>query len=270
MSKITVKTVKPAEADNHPTVITDETGATMSGFDSGLKDIQPGDVIDVELKPKGKYLNIVSFKVLEKSAPSHSGGAKQEASPEEIESRYRIAALQCAVSLVAAGKIGDMRETLIHADQYYCWLTDKPAPAVKASGETKPVIKEPLSDKQGAVRPPIPPPSGVTDQAGSKAVPALTPGQHAKAAVPASAEASAGKPVSPSADEDFEKLGGARRTNQEVVAEIYALVKERMKLRGDSGVESWLTNLAKIDTSRLETEPEAVLEEVKAKLRGKA
>jgi len=128
MSKITVKEIKPAVDDKHPTVITDDTGAVMSGFDTALKDVHPGDILDVELKPKGKYLNIVSFKVLEKAAVSASPGTETSPAREytrriemEIDARYRTTALECATRFIA-GENATEKTVLGAADEFYHWL----------------------------------------------------------------------------------------------------------------------------------------------------
>ncbi|KKK63713.1 hypothetical protein LCGC14_2991490, partial [marine sediment metagenome] len=70
MQKVTIKEILPSTAENKPTIITDETGAKMSGFLTELKDLNPGDVIEVELQVKGKYTNIIEVKLLEKSTQS--------------------------------------------------------------------------------------------------------------------------------------------------------------------------------------------------------
>ncbi len=67
MQKVTIKEISPSTAENKPTIITDETGAKMSGFLTELKDLNPGDVIEAELQVKGKYTNIIEVKLLEKS-----------------------------------------------------------------------------------------------------------------------------------------------------------------------------------------------------------
>jgi len=236
MSKITVKEVKPAEGDNQPTVITDDTGAKMSGFDTALKDVRPGDVIDVELKPKGKYLNIVSFKVLEKSqALRQAQGERDGESPGQeytrrvemdIDARYRVAALECANALAAAGKVTDLKDVRLWADQFYCWLAEKPAPKVNGGSPTPAVVKgeppqvrgeRPLAPAdatkpsenipqiipatQGPVRPPV-------EGAGEI-------GGNAKAATPAS-QGRGERPLAPTdADKDFAGLG---RTEAEKAA----------------------------------------------------
>src|SRR3990167_6179245 len=128
MSKITIKEIKPAADDKHPTVITDDTGAVMSGFDTALKEVHAGDVLDVELKPKGKYLYIVSFKVLEKAAVSASPGIEPSPAQDytrrvemEIDARYRTTALKCATRFVT-GENATEKTVLGAAGEFYSWL----------------------------------------------------------------------------------------------------------------------------------------------------
>ncbi len=91
MQKIVVKEVSPSTAENKPTIITDETGAKMSGFLAELKDLNPGDVIEAELQVKGKYTNIIEVKLLEKStSPPASTGQKSDMSKEDWAKKDRI------------------------------------------------------------------------------------------------------------------------------------------------------------------------------------
>ena len=175
MSKITIKEIKPAADDKHPTVITDDTGAVMSGFDTALKEVHAGDVLDVELKPKGKYLNIVSFKVLEKAAVSASPGTETSPAREytrriemEIDARYRTTALECAARFVT-GENATETTVLGAADEFYHWLRQ---------GAVIPV-------SEGQVSTPAPRPSAST--AGTAET-----GSNKKAAIPATEEVNTG------------------------------------------------------------------------------
>lgn len=116
MQKIIVKEVTPSSGENKPTIIVDNTGAKMSGFESGLKDLTPGDTIEAELEIKGKYVNIKSFNLLQKA--SHQSVAKSEAN---VDTQLRITALELAV------KYSDTRsepaQVFNHADSFYDWLT---------------------------------------------------------------------------------------------------------------------------------------------------
>ena len=66
--EITVKEINYSTGDKKPTTIVTMDDSKMSGFDSGLKDVNVGDRLDVEIKPKGQWLNIISFTILEKGS----------------------------------------------------------------------------------------------------------------------------------------------------------------------------------------------------------
>jgi hypothetical protein len=72
MQKITIAEVKPSDGEKKPTVVTDTTGAKMSGFDTGLKILNAGDVIEAELEVKGKYTNIKSFTIVKKATQAET------------------------------------------------------------------------------------------------------------------------------------------------------------------------------------------------------
>lgn len=137
MQRYTIKEVKPAPADGKPTIVIDDTGAKMSGFDTGLKELCVGDVIEVELKPKGNYLNIVDWRLVEKAGqaaavPVERGGW----GADEIDARYRIAALEGAVETSKiyrpVGEQTPMDYLAEMADCLYGWLKRGRPAAVKA------------------------------------------------------------------------------------------------------------------------------------------
>lgn len=127
MTKITVAKVKPSQGDKSPTIIVDDTGAKMSGFDTGLKKLQPGDIIDVELKPKGNYLNIISFKSLEKAPDgitpypgSHPGVA---ASPGKIRSIEDYARASIIADLYKAGILKESDTEVVGLRLWLCQIS---------------------------------------------------------------------------------------------------------------------------------------------------
>lgn len=122
MQKVRIAKVEPAVGDNKPTWLTDDKAARMSGFQAGLKDLAPGDLINAELEVKGKYINIISFELLEKAQAREAGHiAPSGMTRAEIDSHINITALQCACNLAAAGKIA-LDEVLIEADRFGRWL----------------------------------------------------------------------------------------------------------------------------------------------------
>ena len=133
---IRVKEVLPSAGEKKPTVIIDDKGARLGGFQPGLQDLKAGDLISAELKIDGKYNNIVSFEVLEK-ASSAGVAAARPSSPAEIDSHFRIAALESAVAL-SAGRIQTVAVILDTADAFYDWLTRKPPFPGRAGSGGKP------------------------------------------------------------------------------------------------------------------------------------
>jgi hypothetical protein len=88
MAKITIAEIQPSTEEKKPTVIIDDTRAKMSGFDTGLKSLNVGDIIDVDLKPKGSYMNIVKWTLIQKSTipPPLNGNTQYKADPDKIAS----------------------------------------------------------------------------------------------------------------------------------------------------------------------------------------
>jgi hypothetical protein len=119
MQKITVKEIIPSPGDNKPTIITDTSGTKMSGFESGLKTLKPGDIIDVEIEVKGKFVNIKSYKPLEQAPPA--GPPSGQATDANIQ--YRITALTLAVHYTDAKH--EPAQVFTHADSFYDWLTGR-------------------------------------------------------------------------------------------------------------------------------------------------
>ncbi len=208
----------------------------FTSFDTRLAALKPGTVLEIEPVMEGDYVNIKSgWKVISEPASSEQAAAKGVASPEEIDSRYRIAALECAVRMAAAGKVSDINGIFIHADQFYCWLTGKPLPKVNVSAPTPPVNK----------------------------VEVTKPGDAKQSFVPTES------------DKDFDKLGRSESENpakpvKDIDARaVYDLVMANVKLNSDKGVESWLSGVMKLEMERLETEPDKAFKEVEEHFKNK-
>jgi hypothetical protein len=89
MQKITVKSIKHDEGENKPFIITTADGAKMSGFDTGLGNLKPGAVIEVEVKVDGKFINIkkwqpVSEPVANSNTPIYVGSALEIVCLQEL------------------------------------------------------------------------------------------------------------------------------------------------------------------------------------------
>ncbi len=154
MQKIRIKEVHPATEERKPTVIVDEKGARMSGFDSGLKNLKPGDLIEAELLVDGKYINIItkSWKLIEESAPSPQPPGPSQQGPDMtqhlIEAQARISSMTLACQLLIAGKIerGEVEAT---AGRYYTWLVSSvKAPVKPPATRLNPSADAHLSDEE--------------------------------------------------------------------------------------------------------------------------
>ena len=89
MQKITVKSIKHDDGENKPFIITTTDGAKMSGFDTGLGNLKPGTVIEVEVKVDGKFINIkkwqpVSEPVANNNPPIFVGSALEIVCLQEL------------------------------------------------------------------------------------------------------------------------------------------------------------------------------------------
>ena len=89
MQKITVKSIKHDDGENKPFIITTADGAKMSGFDTGLGNLKPGAVIEVEIKVDGKFINIkkwqpVSETVANSNPPIFVGSALEIVCLQEL------------------------------------------------------------------------------------------------------------------------------------------------------------------------------------------
>jgi len=155
MQKVKVVEVHPSTGENKPTVIVDAKGTRMSGFVAGLKELAPGDLINVELKAEGKYINIVSFEVIEKALHHMSLGATEIIiPPAELDCRNNIAALEAASALAVAGHI-EVEAIISRAETFRDWLkgasiaAGKPAnQSAKAESKNMPAEKAMASSLQ--------------------------------------------------------------------------------------------------------------------------
>ena len=116
MQTFTAKEVKPAIADNKPTIIITEDGSKLSGFDASLKTMKPGTVFEAEIKLEKGYTNIKSYKVIQagtSNALPSSNGYGQD-SPEK---RASIETMNAITNVITA--ITNWRDRRIH--QRSCW-----------------------------------------------------------------------------------------------------------------------------------------------------
>lgn len=153
MQQITVKEVRGplGKGERKFYAIKDEKGAEFTSFDAKLTNIKTGSVLEIECEISGKFINIKEWKLIsEPPAPAGEAMAVGKvSSAAEIEAHYRIAALECAISLAAVGKITNMNDVKLHADQYYCWLSGKPAP-VSGAGTTNKEAPKSVAAQSGS------------------------------------------------------------------------------------------------------------------------
>jgi len=138
MQKIIVKEVKGplGRGEKKFFAVVDEKGAEFTTFDTKIKDVTIGSILEVELRVEGKYVNIAEWKVIEEGQ-----SARAQVSPTTDRTRFyadfKIAALQVAGRLAAAGKI-DKEEIESCADKIYAWLaTQSKATTQRAPAEAK-------------------------------------------------------------------------------------------------------------------------------------
>jgi len=137
MQKVIIKEIRGplGRGEKKFYAVVDSDGAEFTTFDAKVATLLPESVINVEPEIKGKYINIKSWILLE-DAP---GGAEQagpspEAARMQIGADHKVAALQIAGRLAAAGKIEqDQIETC--ADKLYAWLAGKSQTTAKQAKE---------------------------------------------------------------------------------------------------------------------------------------
>lgn len=132
MQRLKVKEVKPMSKDG--TLLTGEDGTKCSGFLPELKEVKVGDTVELELEVKGRFTNIKSVKVIEHAvgiAPTQPGplaapqpayhGKTPDSLDKELDSKYRMTSLMCAVDLA---KVGQLSTDNIPAEslKFYLWL----------------------------------------------------------------------------------------------------------------------------------------------------
>ena len=142
MQKITVKEIKGplGRGEKKFFAVVDEKGTEFTTFDTKIKDVTIGSILEVELKVEGKYVNIVEWKVIEEGKPVQT----QSSPPTDrirIYADFKIAAIQVAGRLAAAGKIEE-KDIPPCASSIYQWLTsrDKTEPP-KASAKEETIEK---------------------------------------------------------------------------------------------------------------------------------
>lgn len=152
MQKIFIKEVNPSTAENKPTIIVDDTGAKMSGFDFALKDLNPGDVIEAELQVKGKYTNIISFNMLEKNTEPPQKEMTTDMWAEKDKVTRASIERQTAAKIAFEHTEFDVSKTLWIAEQIYQWISgsssSKPTESTtsptkrEANGELRDTVKD--------------------------------------------------------------------------------------------------------------------------------
>ena len=128
-----IKEIFPSQEDKKPTVIVDESGAKISGFDTKLRNLSIGTEIEVDLVVKGSYNNIKEWKLVKEGPGSPATAPQQDQGTIklQINAQYRIAALAQACTLAAAGKI-EPADIKGNADKFYTWLIGRVQVAPKA------------------------------------------------------------------------------------------------------------------------------------------
>lgn len=153
MQKVTVKEVTPPTAKNKPTVIVTSDGSRMSGFQSDLKSVKPGAVLEVEIEVKGNYNNIKEFKEI---SPGSASPGNNEVYREDPAKRASIEAETATKNvmnsytqlLIAGVSIPEKLEKLWDKSLDWCDAkiqlpvkqTKPPAPGPKAG--TKPTAEQ--------------------------------------------------------------------------------------------------------------------------------
>lgn len=138
MQKITVKEVRGplGKGEKKFFAVVDEKGAEFTTFDTKIKDVAVGSILDVELRVEGKYVNITEWKVIEEGQPSQAQRSPMT-DRTRIYADFKIATLQVAGRLASAGKI-DKGEITTVADEIYAWITSQPKVTTqKAPAEAK-------------------------------------------------------------------------------------------------------------------------------------
>lgn len=129
MQKVKVKDVKVETGQTgdkswEKVTITGEDGTQFTTFDTKAKGLK-GALIELEPVVKGRYVNFSKWNVLEESPIAlQSPGSDPTTTMLQIQANFKIAALQVAGRLAAAGKI-DKEEIRTCADEIYTWITSR-------------------------------------------------------------------------------------------------------------------------------------------------
>jgi len=146
MQNITVKEVKGplGKGEKKFFAVVDAKGAEFTTFDTKIKNVAPGSILEIELRVEGKYLNIVEWKVIEEGKPTQ---AQSSPAPDRtrIYADFKIAAIQVAGRLAAAGKI-EQAEIQTCADQIYAWLSKQAKTTAKGAQSEEKTTKEAWED----------------------------------------------------------------------------------------------------------------------------
>lgn len=124
VTDVKVEAGKTGDRNWEKITITGEDGTQFTTFDTKAKGLQ-GALIELEPIVKGKYVNFEKWNVLEKPPiPIPIPESDPATARLQIQADFKIAALQVAGRLAAAGKI-DEEEITTCADQIYAWLAGR-------------------------------------------------------------------------------------------------------------------------------------------------
>ena len=95
MQRITVKEIKGplGQGEKKFYAVVDEAGAEFTTFDTKVKDITPGSVLDIEPVIKGKFVNIKEYKIISEGTPKPASPAStngNDMSKGDWEKKQRI------------------------------------------------------------------------------------------------------------------------------------------------------------------------------------
>ena len=143
MQKFKIAEIILPKDDKGPTILKDEAGTTISGFDTKLKDLTRGTEIEVEIVVKGKYNNIKEWTLVSLApGPTAPSPAADLATIKAMIAAYqRTMALAQACTLAAAGKI-ELDQVNDYAARFYTSLsgqrgsTSTRPPPITSTAET--------------------------------------------------------------------------------------------------------------------------------------
>lgn len=158
MQKVTINNVKTKSGKNQKgewelVIITGEDGAEFTSFDKKLKDLQTGDVIEIEpeitTKDGKTKINIKEYKLV--SQANKVVSLSSNGKPQDQTKEYRMSCLELSCKI--AGEEDNSDVILNRAEKFYRWVNSgdlQPAPhPVKAPPVQKTTNSEPGSAENG-------------------------------------------------------------------------------------------------------------------------